>query len=84
MCRTEHLNAAKKRQAELNLVPVAHAKSNAAVAEPLQIPGIMYREIKLTGKNFENHLLKQLSWLSYLYALGPPLLTPTKADYYIP
>lgn len=63
--KTEHLNAAKKRQAELNLVPVAHAKSNAAVAEPLQIPGIMYREIKLTGKNFENHLLKQLSWLSY-------------------
>ncbi len=65
--KTEHLNAAKKRQAQLALPPVAHAKSNAAVAEPLQIPGIRYREIKLTGKSFERHLLRQLSWLSFLY-----------------
>jgi protein-tyrosine phosphatase len=64
--KTEHLNAAKKRQAELALPPVAHAKSNAATAEPLQIPGIGYREINLTGKNFERHLLKELSWPSYL------------------
>lgn len=64
--KTEHLNAAKKRLAELALPPVAYAKSNAAAAEPLQIPGIKYRGIKLTGKNFERHLLKQLSWLSYL------------------
>lgn len=64
--KTEHLNAAKKRQAELALPPVAHAKSNAAAAEPLRIPGIRYREIKLTGKNFERHLLGQLSWPSYL------------------
>ena len=64
--KTEHLNAAKKRQAELALSPVAHAKSNASTAEPLQVPGISYREIKLTGKNFENNLLKQLSWPSYL------------------
>ena len=65
--KTEHLNAAKKRQARLALPPVAHAKSNAAAAEPLQIPGIRYREIKLTGKSFERHMLRQLSWLSFLY-----------------
>lgn len=64
--KTEHLNAAKKYQASLSLPPVANAKSNAATAQPLQIPGLNYREIKLTGKSFERHLIKQLSWPSYL------------------
>ena len=64
--KTEHLNAAKKRKAELSLAPVAHATSNEAAAEPMQIPGIMYREIKLTGRSFEIHLLRQLSWGSLL------------------
>jgi hypothetical protein len=64
--RTEHLNAAKKRQAELVLSPVALTKSNTAAAEPLQIPGIRYREIKLTGRRFEIHLLRQLSWWSLM------------------
>ncbi|KAB5575447.1 protein-tyrosine phosphatase-like protein [Coniochaeta sp. 2T2.1] len=64
--KTEHLNAAKKWKADLAVAPVAHATSNDAVAEPLQIPGIEYREIKLTGRSFEIHLLRQLSWGSLL------------------
>ncbi|KAB5531186.1 protein-tyrosine phosphatase-like protein [Coniochaeta sp. 2T2.1] len=64
--KTEHLNAAKKRKAELAVAPVAHATSNDAAAETLQIPGIGYREIKLTGRSFEIHLLRQLGWGSLL------------------
>lgn len=63
--KTEHLNAAKKRKAALASAPVAHATSNAAAAEPLQIPGIKYLEIKLTGRRFEWYLLGQLSAWSY-------------------
>ncbi|KAK1760470.1 protein-tyrosine phosphatase-like protein [Echria macrotheca] len=56
--KTEHINALKKRQADA----VALGKSNAALAEPLHIPGLQYLEIKLTGRRFEMFLLSQLSW----------------------
>ncbi|KAK9773816.1 putative Tyrosine specific protein phosphatases domain-containing protein [Seiridium cardinale] len=62
--KTEHLKQAQKRQADLK-VP-ALLQSNAALAEPVQIPGLNYLEIKVTGKKFENHLTKQLSWRRYL------------------
>jgi protein-tyrosine phosphatase len=62
--RTEHLKQSKKRQADLKIP--ALLESNAALAEPVQIPGLQYHEIKITGKSFENHLLSQLSWRSYL------------------
>lgn len=62
--KTEHLNKAKKRDADLR-VP-ALLQSNAALAEPLQMPGMHYLEIKLTGRSFERFLMGQLSWPSFL------------------
>jgi len=62
--KTEHLKQSKKRAADLK-VP-ALLQSNAALAEPVQIDGLRYLEIKVTGKKFENHMLKQLSWSSYM------------------
>ncbi|KAI0397273.1 protein-tyrosine phosphatase-like protein [Xylariaceae sp. FL0594] len=71
--RTEHLGQAKKRQAD-SQIP-ALLRSNAALADPVEIPGLSYRYIRVTGKRLERALLRQLSWLSYfrlifLYLLG--------------
>lgn len=51
--------------------------SNALLAGQAQylIPGVTYREIRVTGKGFERHMLSQLSWWSFLrliflYAVG--------------
>ncbi|KAK3359154.1 protein-tyrosine phosphatase-like protein [Lasiosphaeria hispida] len=60
--KTEHINAAKKRQADV----LTLAESNAALFEPMHIPGLRYLEIKLTGRRFERFLLSQLSWWSFL------------------
>ncbi|ORY71998.1 tyrosine/serine protein phosphatase [Pseudomassariella vexata] len=61
--KTEHLKQAEKRQADLRIP--ALLQSNAALAEPVQIPGMKYLEIKITGGKFEKFMLSQLSWLSY-------------------
>ncbi|KAK8047577.1 hypothetical protein PG996_015641 [Apiospora saccharicola] len=71
--KTEHAKQAEKRQADLK-VP-ALLKSNAALAEPVQIPGLRYLEIKITGGKFEKFLISQLSWpgffkLIFLYTCG--------------
>ncbi|KAK8041150.1 hypothetical protein PG994_014157 [Apiospora phragmitis] len=71
--KTEHAKQAEKRQADLK-VP-ALLQSNAALAEPVQIPGLRYLEIKITGGKFEKFLISQLSWpgffkLIFLYTLG--------------
>ncbi|KAM5377456.1 hypothetical protein ACJZ2D_004995 [Fusarium nematophilum] len=57
--KTEHLTQARKRQ-EQSHIP-ALVKSNAAWAEPLHIPGLDYREIRITGRPLELFLLSQLS-----------------------
>lgn len=62
--KTEHLRAAEKRAAD-GKVP-ALLQSNEALAEPVQIPGIEYREVKITGGGFEKHMLGQLKWPSFL------------------
>jgi protein-tyrosine phosphatase len=62
------MNAAKKRQADL----IVLGKSNAALAEPLHIPGLQYHEIKVTSRRFELFLLSQLPWWSLMYATPPP------------
>lgn len=62
--KTEHLRAAEKRAADAK-VP-ALLQSNAALAEAVQIPGIEYREVRVTGPGFEKHMLRQLSWGSFL------------------
>ncbi|KAK0652233.1 tyrosine/serine protein phosphatase [Cercophora newfieldiana] len=63
--KTEHMNAAKKRQADF----YTFGKSNFALAEPLHIPGLRYHEIKLTGRRFELFLLSQLSFWSFIKLL---------------
>ncbi|ROW06038.1 hypothetical protein VMCG_04697 [Cytospora schulzeri] len=62
--KTEHLQAARKRDAD-SKVP-ALLQSNEALAEPVQIPGLRYREVKITGKGFERHMLSQLGWWSFI------------------
>jgi len=61
---TEHANQAKKRQGDLKIP--ALVQSNAALAEPLKIPGMNYLDININGKGFERSLLWQLSFFSFL------------------
>ncbi|KAF4981096.1 hypothetical protein FZEAL_3032 [Fusarium zealandicum] len=63
--KTEHLNQAKKREEQSNTP--ALVKSNEALAEPLHIPGLDYREIRITGRPFELFLLSQLSWWDFFH-----------------
>ncbi|GKT49299.1 tyrosine-protein phosphatase 1 [Colletotrichum spaethianum] len=49
--RTEHVKQAKKREADLQVPTLL--QSNAALAEPVQISGLKYHEIKITGGSFE-------------------------------
>lgn len=62
--KTEHLQAARKRSAD-SQVP-ALLQSNEALAQPVQIPGIEYREVRITGKGFEKYMLSQLGWWSFI------------------
>ncbi|CAN8095643.1 unnamed protein product [Discula destructiva] len=62
--KTEHASAAEKRAAHA-AVPTL-LQSNVALAEPVQIPGLDYREVRVTGKGFERHLLKQLGWMNFI------------------
>ncbi|KAI1434634.1 tyrosine/serine protein phosphatase [Xylaria sp. CBS 124048] len=71
--KTEHLAQAKKRQADQKLP--ALIQSNAALAHPMHIPGLIYREVQVTGRRLERALLWQLSWwyiikLIFLYLIG--------------
>lgn len=63
--RTEHANQARKRGIH-SAIP-ALVRSNAALAEPVQIPGLLYVQVRLTGRAFERFLVSQLSWWSFLY-----------------
>ncbi|OTA61116.1 tyrosine/serine protein phosphatase [Hypoxylon sp. EC38] len=72
--KTEHLKRAEKRQAPQSETS-ALVQSNTALAEPVQIPGLRYRHIKVTGRRFERFLLSQLSWWNFfkliiLFLLG--------------
>ncbi|KAK2602037.1 hypothetical protein N8I77_008608 [Diaporthe amygdali] len=66
--KTEHIQAAKKRQRDA-AVP-AMLKTNDALAGPVKIDGIDYREIKITGGGFEKFMLSQLCWSSFLKLIG--------------
>ncbi|KAI6353995.1 hypothetical protein MCOR25_008816 [Pyricularia grisea] len=73
--KTEHDKQAKKRQAALAGTGPTLLRSNDALAEPVKIPGLQYREVRITGRAFERHLLSQLTWLSwfkviFLFILG--------------
>ncbi|KAI0502991.1 hypothetical protein F5B22DRAFT_662742 [Xylaria bambusicola] len=62
--KAEHLSQAQKRQADLKIP--AHLQSNAALAEPMQIPGLIYREVRVTGRRLERALLRLLSWWDFI------------------
>jgi protein-tyrosine phosphatase len=62
--KTEHKKQRQKRAADI-LIP-ANLQTNAALASPMQIPGIHYEEININGKGFERSLLWQLSFWSFL------------------
>ncbi|KAI1754393.1 protein-tyrosine phosphatase-like protein [Xylaria castorea] len=62
--KTEHASQAKKRQADLR-IPAA-LQSNAALAEPMQITGLIYRQVRVNGRRLERALLRQLSWWSFI------------------
>ncbi|KAL4403831.1 tyrosine/serine protein phosphatase [Colletotrichum abscissum] len=71
--KTEHVKQAKKREADLKVPTLL--ESNAALAEPFQISGLTYHEIRITGGNFEWFLIRQVSWwglcrLICLFTLG--------------
>jgi len=73
-CRTEHIEQAQKRDAKIassEAIPVP----DQVAAEPLQIPGITYRNINFNGSAYSKMLIKQLSWsqfskLVWLMAVG--------------
>ena len=62
--RSEHAMQLQKRQE--NLTVPALVQSNAALAEPFQIPGVNYHEIKITGPAYEKFLISHLTWTSFL------------------
>lgn len=62
--KTEHGEAAKKRRRD-SAIP-ALLQTNDALAGPVKIDGIHYREVKITGGGFEKHMLAQLCWSSFL------------------
>ncbi|KAH7008034.1 protein-tyrosine phosphatase-like protein [Ilyonectria destructans] len=65
--KTEHINQAKKREEQANTPSLV--KLNAALAEPVYIPGIDYQEIKITGRPLERFWLSQLGWWDFLRLL---------------
>ncbi|KAL7625431.1 hypothetical protein AAE478_004651 [Parahypoxylon ruwenzoriense] len=76
---TEHLMRAQKSQAaalkEDKEAPAPPQPPSAALADSARIPGLRYREVKVTGRRFEKFLLSQLSWVNYfklivLFLLG--------------
>ncbi|KAL1850414.1 hypothetical protein Daus18300_012948 [Diaporthe australafricana] len=62
--KTEHIEAAKKRQRDA-AIP-AMLQTNDALAGPVKIDGLDYREVKITGGGFEKFMLSQLCWSSFL------------------
>jgi hypothetical protein len=54
----------KKRQGDLKIP--ALIQSNAALAEPSEIPGMTYLNININGKGFERSFLWQLSTWSIM------------------
>ncbi|KAI1036758.1 hypothetical protein LB503_003149 [Fusarium chuoi] len=54
----------RTKRKEQSSIP-ALVESNKALAEPLQISGLDYRQVKITGRAFELFLLSQLSWWDF-------------------
>lgn len=67
--KTEHIEQSRKRDEKLRALassPEALPTPNDLPAEPLQIPGVLYRNINFNGRAYANSLLAKLSWGQYL------------------
>lgn len=62
--RTEQEKQSRKQGTDRDLPAIA--QSQEEVAWPLQIPGVRYRLVNLTGSGLKKYLVSQLSWYSYL------------------
>ena len=60
--RTEHINQAKKRNANVSQSAII-PQSNDAISDQGKLPGVNYVEISLTGSSFERALLWKLGWI---------------------
>ncbi|KAL9112450.1 MAG: hypothetical protein Q9227_003292 [Pyrenula ochraceoflavens] len=58
---TEHINAAKKRNAAV-ASSAAIPQSSDSITEPVKLPNVTYHTINLNGGAFERALLWKLSW----------------------
>ena len=62
--KTEHVEAARKRRRDADIP--ALLQTNDALAGPVKIDSIDYREVKITGGGFEKFMLSQMCWSSFL------------------
>ncbi|KAL9099969.1 MAG: hypothetical protein Q9163_004595 [Psora crenata] len=63
--RTEHVEQAKKRGANVRSAALVATNVDAA-AEPVRMPGVRYLDISLNGNAFSRNLLWQLRWASLI------------------
>ncbi|KAH9860510.1 hypothetical protein J1614_011841 [Plenodomus biglobosus] len=71
--KTEHIEQAQKHEASIKasaLLP----KTNNALNEPLEIPGIIYHTINFNGSAFSRMLLSRLSWVEFFRLIGLMIL----------
>ncbi|KAH6689535.1 protein-tyrosine phosphatase-like protein [Plectosphaerella plurivora] len=61
--KTEQLKQSQDHDAA-NAAPAA-LQTNADAVRPLEIPGVKYRLVNLTGRGLQQHLVSKLGWLSY-------------------
>ncbi|KAH9878498.1 hypothetical protein IAQ61_001770 [Plenodomus lingam] len=73
LSRTEHIEQAQKRNLRIKASAVL-PKTNDALTEPLEIPGIIYHNINFNGSAFSRMLLSQLSWLEFFKLIGLMML----------
>lgn len=71
--KTEHIEQAQKRNLRIKASAVL-PKTNDALTEPLEIPGIIYHNINFNGSAFSRMLLSQLSWLEFFKLIGLMML----------
>jgi protein-tyrosine phosphatase len=66
---TEHSQIAEKRAAQIKAAGLA-PQAEQEEPRPLQIPGIDYVSISLTGSAYSRHLMRQLSWTNTFRLIG--------------
>ncbi|UNI19140.1 Protein-tyrosine-phosphatase [Purpureocillium takamizusanense] len=66
--KTELLEQAQKHHAQGHGAEACSSRGGGGTApvHPPRIAGIDYREIKITGRSFERHIMSQLCWWSFI------------------